>query len=196
MYVHAYILFANCRIIITPICSVFVPFTAVKNLILISVSLSAAAPRLHRLPSQVREVLEKRGRKAAQRALRELTSNNNNHNHPDTAVNTITSSAAAGGKRRATHHPYDSHGNNARVPRRTPLGGVSENDNTAVSDSSRFAAAGAGLDAASSRNGAAGWRTGCDGGGGGGGAAEEEDDAVWLKEAEALLSRGNQELEL
>lgn len=145
-------------------------------------------------------MLEKRGRKAAQRALRELTSNSDHNRNNDTshvssatADTTVNTTGGGGGKRRATHHPWDSH---TRVPRRTPLGGVSGNDNTV--DSSRLAGVGAGraagIDLGSSRTDAAGWRAGCDGRGGGGGGGEEEDDAVWLKEAEALLSRGNQDL--
>ncbi|CAM9867175.1 unnamed protein product, partial [Ectocarpus sp. 12 AP-2014] len=110
--------------------------------------------------AEVREVLEKRGRKAAQRALRELTSSSGNH---DSSVHTsgMTAAAAAaaadstisttassrgrgggGGKRRALNHPYRNNASTAASSRRTPLGGVSANDAVAPA---RLADGGAGV---------------------------------------------------
>lgn len=142
-------------------------------------------------------MLEKRGRKAAQRALRELTNGGGvgarhgtgNHRSPaaaDATGNTTADSidrggGGGGGKRRATHHPYD-HGTN-HAPRRTPLGGVSENHSSRATGGD---GSGGGerlrLESATSRR--AGLPV----------SREEEVDAVWLREAEALLSRSNQDL--
>lgn len=137
-------------------------------------------------------MLEKRGRKAAQRALRELT---NNTSHVSTAaantsVNTTETSSrtatAACAKRRATNHHYGSTNTTASaMPRRTPLGGVSGNG--AVSGGGGDAR-GVGLGLSTSRDAAAvrGSRIGEIG------REEEDGDAVWLREAEALLSRCDQ----
>ncbi|CAN0109318.1 unnamed protein product, partial [Ectocarpus sp. 12 AP-2014] len=163
--------------------------------------------------AEVREVLEKRGRKAAQRALRELTSSNGNH---DSSVHTsgMTAAAAAadstlsttassrgrgggGGKRRALNHPYRNNASTAAPSRRTPLGGVSANDAVARA---RLADGGAGVAGLASSGGGddAGRRAravadpGLGGGGNQGG--DGEGDAVWLREAEVLLSQGHQDL--
>lgn len=155
-------------------------------------------------------MLEKRGRKAAQRALRELTGDHASNNltsydegtaaAADTTISTTdtaasrTAAAAAGGKRRATnHHYYSGTSTTASAePRRTPLGGVSGNG-ARYGGGAAAAAGGTGLGLSSSRDGAAVRRARI----GEIGREEEEGDAVWLREAEALLSRGgNQDVQV
>ncbi|CAB1100969.1 unnamed protein product [Ectocarpus sp. CCAP 1310/34] len=156
--------------------------------------------------AEVREVLEKRGRKAAQRALRELTSSNGNHDSSvhtsrmaaaaDTTISTTASShgrGGGGGKRRAFNNA-----STAASSRRTPLGGVSANDAVAPA---RLADGGAGVPGLASPgvgddDGRAARVVAADAGPGGGGNqwGDREGDAVWLREAEALLSKGHQDM--
>lgn len=149
---------------------------------------SCTMPRMIRSSRfrQVREVLEKRGRKAAQRALSELASREPQH-RPGSAPTVSNSFGATDAKRKPTRRQgYDL---NIAMPvtRQSPgtssvAGDAAMEDSDVLfdDDESRTARGCGGLDLGAG-----------EGAGGRQGGEEDGSDAVWLKEAEALLACSN-----
>lgn len=133
-------------------------------------------------------MLEKRGRKAAQRALSELT-NGTRHgvNHSGADVDAVRATTTRGGKRRATQHPYDSNASRISGQTLTVEARTSVNE---TFDSTQFHLQGQAEEIA--------YRSSRDFTKLGGtivhGEQRKDSDAVWLREAEAMLSRNDDDL--